>query len=441
MAILVLDAWVGHDDGPYVLGSAPCLQLGQHQAHLLGLRGSASSLGHVYEDVGVYDEIVQPSLAHLLLRHGDDVVAVGQSALGVEIHHVAHQEAQCFLVLLPCLLGGGYAVQGGGVAHAQGYAGYVPDVLRLLGQLKAEVGYALLAVVHQMGGEAVEEVGLARVWDAREHDEPALVGGVEDAVGEGAHAHVISLVVHAHHGAHDFVLVLGQVVYLVGVHLLRLADDAPHLVGSECLVGLADVLHALWQRYHLGPGLVSVQELDFQSSARLVFVAADDDFLRLEYPFLECLVALLDVGGGAVGYAEHVGESAGQEGEPVLLALGEDELVDGFGSGAQGVQAVDAVGGAGLVGGYLLKVLAPLAREGIEAHGAQLHVDDAPREPVAVGDGWHGLGSLRVFAAPVVHSLAGVGAHHSLPLRHLGADAHGLEIGSHLALQMLQLGG
>ena len=396
--------------------TAPLLQSGKHQLHLLRLRGTAAALRHVDEHIRVYHQEIYLLLLlpHLALGKFRDVFAVGQTALGVEVHHVAHQEFQGVAVHQARLLGRFVAVHRLRVLHAQGYARYLPHVLALDRLLEREEGHALVAVVHQMRHHAVQEIRLSRVRAPRQDDEPAIRSGVEDAVGELAHAHLVAVVVVAHQDVEHLVGILLQVVHVALVRRLGLADDSRHLVPAERLVHLADVFLAAGQARHLGTGGILVDERLDEHSSRTVGVAAYHDVLSLQNPFLKGLVALGDVGGGAVCHAQHVGESAAHQGEAVFFALGDDDLSDDSGFGAQVVDAVDAVGGAGLGGRNLGESLAPFAGDGVLLHAAELGVDDFSEQSVAVYDGRHFLHALGVLALGVVGGLHDEGAHHAL---------------------------
>ena len=313
MTVLVLDSRMSHHYRPYPSGTAPCLQLRQHQPHLLRLRGSAAALRHVDEYVGVYHQEVEAVLAHVALSHRYDVVAVGQARLRVEIHHVLRQVADNLAVHLPGISLLHSLVHAGGVFHSQCHPRYLPDVLRLDRFFEGEERHALLALEHQMCHHAVQKISLSGVRDARQDDESAVGGRVEDAVGEHAHAHVISLVVVAHHHFQDIGFVLVQVVDVLCRHVFRLLYDSPHLVGSEGGINVADVLAVAGEMHHLGACGIGVEQRLHHASAGSVGISADDDFLHLGYPFLEGLVALVDVGLGAVGDAQHVGESAAHQ--------------------------------------------------------------------------------------------------------------------------------
>ena len=443
VTILVLYSRVGHHHRPDVARTAPCLQLRQHQSHLLRLRGTAAALGHVDEHIWVYHQIIYLLLlaVHHRLHHSDDVVAVGQAGLCVEIHHVLRQEVQHPLVLLPSLFGRFCAVHILRVPHPQGNAGNLPHVLALDRFLEREERHALLVVVHQMRHQTVEEIRLSRVRATGEDDESALGSGVEDAVGESAHPHLVATVVVAHHDVEDVLLVLGEVVDVGVADALRFGYDSLHLAASECLIYLADVLLALRQRGNLGAGLVLLYQEFYQSAARAVGIAADDDFARLLNPLVEGLVTLLDVGAGAVGDAQHVGESAGHQRESVLFALGDNELADGLCVGSEQVDAVDAVGCAGLGGGNLAEELAPFAGDGVLLHGAELHVDDLAVQIVAVGDGRHHLHAFRVLAFGVIRRLLHPCAHHSFLYDDVGRELHCLDVSLHHPLERGEFAG
>ena len=152
-------------------------------------------------------------------------------------------------------------------------------------------------------------------------------------------------------------------------------------------------------------------------------------------------MTLLDVGAGTVGDAQHVGESAGHQRESVLLALGDDELSDGLCVGTEQVDAVDAVGGAGLGGGNLAEELAPLAGDGVLLHGAELHVDDFSVQVVAVGDGRYHHHAFRVFGFGVICILLHPCAHHSFLDDDVGRELHCLDVSLHHRLERGEFGG
>ena len=242
VTVLVLDSRVSHHYRPYMPRTAPCLQLRQHQPHLLRLRGTAATLRHVDEYVGIYHQEVETVLAHVALSHRYDVVAVGQARLRVEVYHVLRHVVDNLTVHLPCLALLHGVVHAGGVFHAQCHPCNLPYMLCLDRLLEGEEGYALLTLEHQMSHHAVQEIRLSRVRDARQDDESAIGSRVEDAVGLHAHPHVVTLVVDAHHHLQDVGLVLVQVVDVLCRHILSLLYNSSHLAGPEVGIYVADVL-------------------------------------------------------------------------------------------------------------------------------------------------------------------------------------------------------
>ena len=301
--------------------------------------------------------------------------------------------------------------------------------------LEREERHSLVAVIHQMRHQTVEEIRLSRVRATCQDDESAIRSGVEDVVGESAHTHLVAMVVVAHQDVEHLIRVLLQVIYIALVHGFGFLYDASHLVASECLIHLADILLSARQARHLGTGLVTVGKRLDEHSSRTVAVAAYYDFLGLQNPFFKRLVALGNVGSGTVGHAQHVGVSAAHQGEAVFLALGDDNLVDDFSVRAQVVDALDAVWGAGLGRRNLQESLAPFAGDGVLLHGAELGVDDFAEQAVAIHDGREFLHALGVFALGFVHGLHDPGAHHALFPDYLGREFHGLDVSLHHALQ------
>ena len=70
-------------------------------------------------------------------------------------------------------------------------------MLVLVGYFERQVADVSAGLGHDAAGEVVEEVGLATVGLAGDDDEPALVGRVEDAVGERSVAYAVAAVVLA----------------------------------------------------------------------------------------------------------------------------------------------------------------------------------------------------------------------------------------------------
>ena len=99
-----------HDDYPDVVIASPCLHLRQHG--LYGLRfGVVASRFHFHEEVRVDNEIFQGSGTVRHFRSGDDVGGSGGYLVQVEVHHVAVEETDDGLQLLPGVAGGIYFAQ------------------------------------------------------------------------------------------------------------------------------------------------------------------------------------------------------------------------------------------------------------------------------------------------------------------------------------------
>ena len=348
-------AGMRHDDYPNAVDAPPCLHLRQHA--LDGLRlGAVAARFHLHEEVRVHDEILQREGAAHAVGHAQDVVGRGRHLVQVEVHHVAVEETDDGLQL--------FAGVGQGVHFAQHQLDEVGDVLVLVRHLEGKVADVTPGFCHQAAGEVVQEVGLAAVGLSGHNDQSALVGGMENVVGERAVTHFVAVVEVAVEDAQYLVGAIFHGDDVRGVLRAGGVDDPAHHIRTVGGEHVGDVLAISRQDGEEAAGAEVVGKVLDERPPGQVAVTADHEVARLEQPGFKGFEALAEVARRTVGHADDVRITRFVQRQDVFFALGDDDPADALVCHAQGVDAVDAVGRTGGGGRILAPKLGVVRRSG-----------------------------------------------------------------------------
>ena len=367
---LVEFARMGHDDDPDVALACPLLEGDEHAADALGL-ALAVRQPQVEVEVRVDDEEVERTRLQQRVGSAEDVLGrrplvVGERQVAEVLVERVEERAQVVVAELRQVR------LSREEAHVTGRVGH------LVGHLERAEGDMAVAVDHEVGTDIVEDVGLTGARRTGDDDHAAHVGEVEGVVREGAVAEVVAVVVVAAQTGGDIVAQRADGDEVVLGDERGPLDDGAHGLHAVLHEDVADVLASRGQRAERAAASEMVGEVLLEFASRAVAVAADDDAVHPVQPRLEGLEGGDNIRLGTVGDADDMAVARLVERQHVLLALGDDDAVDGLAARQGGVDAVDVVRGAGL-GGRLL-------RELLLQHGAVLDVDGPAVHAVDVAE-------------------------------------------------------
>ena len=155
----------------------------------------------------------------------------------------------------------------------------------LVGNLKGEIAYKPVGLLHDAAGQVVQKISLAAVGHSGYDDEPADVGGMEDTVGQRAVSHTVTVVVFAVEHTDDFILPLGYGDDIGGVARACSVDDAAHHFDAVLQHHVAYVLASAGQGDKEAAGVEVVRQPFGQCAAGQVGVTADNDVFHLFQPW------------------------------------------------------------------------------------------------------------------------------------------------------------
>lgn len=326
-----------HDDHPDVVYTSPCLKLGEHCLDALRFGFAVAALCFD-EKIGVYHQIFQRMCAAHPVGTVQDVFGRGRYFVHIQMNHVGIQKVKIGRQLSVGI--------SGGVGFAQHQAHQPGDVLVLVGNLKGKIAYKPVGLLHDAAGQVVQKIGLAAVGHAGYDDEPADVGGMEDAVGQRAVAHAVTVVVFAVEHTDDFIPSLRHGDDIGGVAYACSVDDTAHHFDAVLQHHVAYVLASAGQGDEEAAGVEVVRQPLGECAAGQVGITADHDVVHLFQPWEKRFEGFAQVACGSRRYADDISVAGFCQHQRVFFAFHHDDPRNGFFLHEQRIEAVDVVRGA-----------------------------------------------------------------------------------------------
>ena len=271
---------MSHDDYPDMVLAPPRLETGQHRLDALGF-GLAFSALRLYKKIRVYHQIFQRLPAAYQIGPVQNVSGSGRHFVHIQMNHVSVQKINIGCQLLVGI--------GGGVGFAQQQVYQVCYMLVLVRNFEREVAYKAFRVAHDAAGQVVQKIRFSAVGHTGHDDQAACVGGMENAVGQGAVAHAVAVVVFAVQHIHHLFPALFYSDDIGGVAGTGIFYDALHHFGAVKIHHIAYVFASSGQGGEKAACSEVVGQMFHQCASGQVGVTADHDVLHLVQPGSECL--------------------------------------------------------------------------------------------------------------------------------------------------------